>query len=122
MARIWMGEAVMDWEQYRLDVEKRELDSRKNVDGYGTISYIGKFSDDDYVLSTGNSITHGELWEFTTKYKYMSKLSNVLNYDSKCLTGYNASKMDRCLELGCDWGHCFDVFENFFRVHCGDRY
>ncbi len=105
---------VTDWQQYRLEVDKRELKSREDNPEPCALSYTGKFSYDGYILSTNKHISDGELWEFTTKYKYMSKLANVKSYNGKCLVGHFADKMERCLELGCDWGHCFDVFENFF--------
>lgn len=107
------SQLVTDWENYRDNIECSELKARDD-NAVCDLSYIGKFTDGGYTSCNGTHLDDGELWDFTTKYKYMSMLSNVRNYDNKCLVSYNASKMGRCLELGCDWGHCFDVLENFF--------
>lgn len=104
----------MDWQQYRLEVDARELKVREESSEPCPLSYTGQFTRYGYILSSGKNFSDGELWEFTTKYKYMSKLANVVSYNGKCLVGHFADKMERCLELGCDWGHCFSVFENFF--------
>jgi hypothetical protein len=94
----------IDWEQYRKEVEERELVNDASAE-LCDLSYTGQWSGIDHVLSNGIRLNHGILWEFTTRYKYMSKLSNIKDYYGNCLVGYGATKMERCLELGCDWGH-----------------
>ena len=104
---------------YLSEVDRRERASRDAFDNSSLMcSYVGDWGGGDYTAHSGQELDHGDMWHFTTRYKYMSKLANVVNADGTCLIGLNAKKLPRCLELGCDWGHCFDVFNNFFdEVH-----
>ena len=105
---------------YLEEVNLRELHSRATFDpDCITVSYCGQWGNDVYTAHSGAMLDYGDMWYLTTQYKYMSKLSNIHNNDGVCLTGLNASKLERCLELGCDWGHCFPVFDNFFDEVCG---
>ena len=111
---------MFDWEQYRRDREKAELENAEQHHGKaGLIKVSYKWvnaSTSDVVWNSvnGKTITRGELWEFTTLYKYANKLANLKDINGKCLVGYGAKKYERCLELGCDWGYCFPVFEECF--------
>lgn len=112
----------MDWDKYAEDVDSRERKNREDfaaAEKIANCSYIGEWGYGEHKLHSGIEISHGDLWVFTTRYKYMCKLSNLPDPDGKCLVGWGAKKLQRCLELGCDWGHCFPVFEHFFEEVCG---
>ena len=109
-----------DRDAYKAEVEAREKENTEADSGSYCLSYTGEWGDNNswndgsIVLDSGQRMSHGDLWNFYTRYKYLQKLSNVSGPDGHCLVGYGASKLPRCLELGCDWGHCFDTFEHYF--------
>lgn len=110
----------MDWTKYREIVNMREEKDRRRfreeIESGNKIilNYIGEWTDKGITTSKGNFIDHNELWDLFTKYKYMSILANIPDVNGKSLTHKDSNKLTRCLELGCDWGHCFSVFESYF--------
>lgn len=112
--------STVDYNSYKAEVEAREKENTAADSGSYYLSYTGewgengKWNDGSIILDSGQRMSHGDLWNFYTRYKYLQKLSNIPDPDGHCLVGYNAKKLGSCLELGCDWGHCFDVFEHYF--------
>ena len=115
-----MEETAVDYKKYRGEVDARELKARAENYDKLCLSYTGEWgnnnewNDGSAVMESGQVVDQGDLWYFLTKYKYLCKLSNIPDADGHCIVGWGASKLERCLELGCDWGHCFDVFERYF--------
>lgn len=114
-----------NWSKYRETVNMREEEDRKRFreeieheENQIILNYIGIWSSAGVITSKGQLIDHDELWDLLTRYKYMSILANIPDVDGKSLTHKDSKKLGRCLELGCDWGHCFSVFEPYFEeVH-----
>lgn len=105
----------MSWEEYSKEVEDREYRTVCGIkDKPQNLNYIGIWEDDGYTDDAGNLWTHGEIWKFIGSYKYMCELSNLVDENGKCLIGKGATKLQRCVEFGCDWGHSFSVFESCF--------
>jgi SAM-dependent methyltransferase len=112
---------TVDWSQYRTEINNREEEDRKRFReeieaeiNKIVLNYVGEWTDKGVVTSKGNLVDHDELWDMLTRYKYMSILSNISDVDGHCLLHKGSKKLARCLELGCDWGHCFSVFEPYF--------
>ncbi len=99
------------------EIEKRELKNQEDSkDHVAKLSYIGEWEPIGVVSSKGRLWSHNELWEFTTQYKYLQKLSNLQDSEGHCILGNEVEsyKLDKCLELGCDWGHAFPALEMGF--------
>jgi len=112
---------MQDWSKYRETVNMREEEDRKRFRdeieaevNRVVLNYVGEWTEVGITTSKGNPIDHDELWDLLTRYKYMSILANIPDADGKSLTHRDSKKLGRCLELGCDWGHCFPVFEAYF--------
>jgi ubiquinone/menaquinone biosynthesis C-methylase UbiE len=97
------------------EIEKREIDERTiHKDDKIVLNYTGQFKDFGDTLEDGTIIDHGKLWEFLTRYRMLIKLANVTDINGKCIIRQDAVKYDTALELGCDWGHCFDAIHSGF--------
>jgi SAM-dependent methyltransferase len=112
---------MQDWSKYRETVNMREEEDRKRYReeieaeiNKIVLNYVGEWTDKGVTTSKGELIDHDELWDLLTRYKYMSILANIPDTNGKSLTHRDSKKLGRCLELGCDWGHCFSVFEPYF--------
>lgn len=98
------------------EVEKREVDDReKSKDNAVVLNYTGLWDSSGAVLEDGHLVSHGALWEFLTRYRYMMKLANITDINGVCILDKSAIKMERIVEYGCDWGHAFSVFEPYFK-------
>lgn len=109
------------WESYRDEVSRREEEDRERYkddikEGKDAIilNYVGQWESEGVTTSEGNLVNHDELWDLLTRYKYMCVLANIPDRNGKCLLHKGSEKLQRCLELGCDWGHAFPVFESCF--------
>jgi SAM-dependent methyltransferase len=112
---------LQDWSKYRAEVNMREeadrqryRDAIKAEEERMILNYVGEWTESGVITSKGKLIDHDELWDLLTRYKYMSILANIPDPDGKCLIHRDSKKLGRCLELGCDWGHCFSAFEPYF--------
>lgn len=104
-----------DWKEYHKEVEDREYRTVESVkDDPQNLNYIGVWEDEGYTDDQGQLWDHGQLWKFVGSYKYMCELANLVDENGRCLVGRGVVKLLRCLELGCDWGHSFPVFESCF--------
>lgn len=107
----------IDWEEEIKKVQEREsknANDAKDVNIDSAMNYIGQWGVPGFTASTGKLFTHNELWEFTHSYKYMQKLANLVDENGNCLLMKGAIKQDKCLELGCDWGHNFITLKSCF--------
>ncbi len=112
---------MQDWSKYRETVNMREEEDRKRYreeieaeTNKIVLNYVGQWTDKGVTTSKGKLIDHDELWDLLTKYKYMSVLANIPDINGKSLTHKDSKKLERCLEFGCDWGHCFSVLDPYF--------
>jgi ubiquinone/menaquinone biosynthesis C-methylase UbiE len=98
------------------EIEKREIEERKlHKDDKIVFNYTGLFKDFGDTLEDGTIIDHGKLWEFLTRYRTLLKLANITDINGKCIIRPDAIKYDTALELGCDWGHCFEAIHSGFK-------
>lgn len=99
------------------EIEQREIKNQEEAkDQPQILNYIGEWEKIGVFSSKGRLWSHDELWEFTTKYKYLQKLANLSSESGHCILGNEVErhKLDKCLELGCDWGHAFPALEMGF--------
>jgi ubiquinone/menaquinone biosynthesis C-methylase UbiE len=98
------------------EIEEREVYERKeHKDDKIVLNYTGIFKDFGDTLEDGTIIDHGRLWEFLTRYRMLLKLSNITDINGKCIIRPDSVKYDTALELGCDWGHCFEAISSGFK-------
>lgn len=98
------------------EIEKREVSERiAHKDDVAVLNYTGVFRDFGDILEDGTIIDHGKLWEFLTRYRTLLKLANITDINGKCIIRPDAVKYDTALELGCDWGHCFEAIQSGFK-------
>ena len=98
------------------DIEKREVTERiTHKDDTIVLNYTGQLKDFGDTLEDGTIIDHGKLWEFLTRYRMLIKLANITDINGKCVIRQDAIKYDTALELGCDWGHCFEAIQSGFK-------
>lgn len=107
-----------DWDAEVEIVEEREKENTAGAKKQRKplLNFVGPWNRFGYVSLQGGRWTQDELWDFTTRYKTMCRLSNVVNEDGKCILGneLGPNKLQRCLDIGCDWGHLWPVFEYCF--------
>lgn len=77
------------------------------------LNYIGDWVEGDLVLHDGFVIPQKKLWDFVTRFTYMTMLANIPGPSGRSIT-IDKGKLPVGLALGCDWGHCWAVFENCF--------
>jgi len=117
LADIRIGVCVMDWEEEIKKVQKRECENVAdfaNVNVDYNMNYVGEWGVPGFTTSGGKLLSHNDLWEFCHSYKYMQKLANLRGSDGDCLVSHNKPRVNKCLELGCDWGHNFVTLKSCF--------
>jgi len=81
------------------------------------LNYTGEWTAGGYVSEDGFEVPRKHLWSFVTRFTYMMMLSNIPGPSGRSITS-RREKLPKGLVLGCDWGHCWPVFENCFEeVH-----
>lgn len=97
-------------------IENREVTERKeHKDDPIRLNYTGLFTNYGDTLEDGTKIDHGKLWEYLSRYRMLLKLANISDINGKCIINENSVKYDTALELGCDWGHCFEAIQSGFK-------
>jgi len=98
------------------EIENREIEERViHKDDEIILNYTGQLKSFGDVLEDGTVIDHGKMWEFLTRYRTLIKLANITDINGKCIIRQDAIKYDTALELGCDWGHCFEAIHSGFK-------
>jgi len=106
------GDAKMNEVDKIKEVEDREqAEKEKIADETLYLNYVGDWTHEGIHTLSGLDVGHGDLWDIFSRYKYMCKLANIPDPDGNCVFGYSRKKVGRLLELGADWGHCWNVFE-----------
>jgi ubiquinone/menaquinone biosynthesis C-methylase UbiE len=98
------------------DIEAKEVTEREiHKEDKIILNYTGVFHSFGDILEDGTIIDHGRLWEYLTRYRMMMKLANIPDVNGNCVLRKDSIKYDRALELGCDWGHCFEAIGAGFK-------
>jgi len=78
------------------------------------LNYIGEWTRDGYVSPDGKfEMPRVFIWDFLTRFQYMTKLSNIIGPSGRSVTAMG-EKLPRVLELGADWGHAYTALESCF--------
>ena len=70
------------------EIEEREVKNQEEAKGNPLVlNYVGEWEQVGVISEKGKLWSHNELWTFTTKYKYMQRLANLVDIEGKCILG-----------------------------------
>ena len=72
----------------------------------------------DTKLLHGKAIPGGVMWGLLTRYRMMNVMANIIDDSGRPIVVLHGKKLQRVLELGCDYGHAWSCFRpNFEEVY-----
>ena len=97
-----------------MGVSDEEMDQILNP----KLNYVGIWEAGGYHCPDGTLFTWGQIWGLCSRHNILNMLANVTDDSGRSVIVLAGTKLDRVLEIGCDYGHDWSALEPYFNeVH-----